>query len=71
MRCGTYATRLADDGATASEIMALLGHASLATSQAHIDATAAEQRRPAAVNRTYRALDSLPDAMRSQHCGPD
>ena len=29
----TYATRLADDGATASEIMALLGHASLTTSQ--------------------------------------
>ena len=55
----TYATRLADDGATASEIMALLGHASLTTSQAYIDATAAEQRRSAAANRTYRALDSL------------
>jgi integrase/recombinase XerD len=56
----TYATRLADDGATASEIMVLLGHASLATSQAYIDATAAEQRRSAAANRTYRALESLP-----------
>lgn len=55
----TYATRLADDGATASEIMALLGHASLTTSQAYIDATAAEQRRSAAANRTYRALDDL------------
>lgn len=52
----TYATRLADDGATASEIMALLGHASLTTSQAYIDATAVEQRRSAAANRTYRAL---------------
>lgn len=57
----TYATRLADDGATASEIMALLGHASLTTSQAYIDATAAEQRRSAAANRTYRALDGLLD----------
>jgi site-specific recombinase XerD len=57
----TYATRLADDGATASEIMILLGHASLTTSQAYIDATAAEQRRSAAANRTYRALDSLPN----------
>jgi integrase/recombinase XerC len=29
----TFATRLAEDGATASEIMTLLGFASLATSQ--------------------------------------
>lgn len=57
----TYATRLADDGATASEIMALLGHASLTTSQAYIDATAVEQRRSAAANRTYRALQSVLD----------
>ena len=55
----TYATRLADDGATASEIMALLGHASLTTSQAYIDSTAAEQRRSAAANRTYRAIDGI------------
>jgi len=55
----TYATRLADDGATASEIMALLGHASLTTSQAYIDSTAAEQRRSAAANRTYRVLSSI------------
>jgi len=40
--------------------MVLLGHASLNISQAYIDATAAEQRRSAAANRTYRALDSLP-----------
>ncbi len=55
----TYATRLADDGATASEIMALLGHASLTTSQAYIDSTAVEQRRSAAANRTYRAIDGI------------
>lgn len=57
----TFATRLADDGATASEIMSLLGHASLNTSQVYIDATAVEQRRSAAANRTYRALQSLGD----------
>ncbi len=57
----TYATRLADDGATATEIMHLLGHASLTTSQAYIDATAVEQRRSAAANRTYRALDHPPE----------
>jgi site-specific recombinase XerD len=62
----TYATRLADDGATASEIMILLGHASLTTSQAYIDATAAEQRRSAAANRTYRALETLPGLTRTQ-----
>lgn len=55
----TFATRLADDGATAKEIMVLLGHASMTTSQAYIDTTASEQRRSAAGNRTYRALDSL------------
>lgn len=55
----TYATRLADDGATASEIMVLLGHASLTTSQAYIDATAIEQRRSAAANRIYRVLGGL------------
>lgn len=55
----TFATRLAEDGATASEIMALLGHASLATSQNYIEATGREQRAAVASNRTYRALDTL------------
>jgi len=67
----TYATRLADDGATASEIMVLLGHASLTTSQAYIDATAAEQRRSAVANRTYRALDSLPGVTPTQQAAAD
>lgn len=53
----TFATRLAEDGATASEIMALLGHASLATSQNYIEATGREQRAAVASNRTYRALE--------------
>ena len=55
----TFATRLAEDGASASEIMALLGHASLATSQNYIEATARERRSAAASNRTYRALGRL------------
>ena len=54
----TFATRLAEDGATASEIMALLGHASLATSQNYIEATGREQRAAVASNRTYQALNT-------------
>ncbi|TWP49589.1 tyrosine-type recombinase/integrase [Lentzea tibetensis] len=55
----TFATRLAEDGASASEIMALLGHASLATSQNYIEATARERRAAVASNRTYRALGEM------------
>jgi integrase/recombinase XerC len=55
----TYATRLAEDGASASEIMALLGHVSITTSQAYIDATAREQRAAAGANRTYRVVREL------------
>ncbi|KAA2265751.1 tyrosine-type recombinase/integrase [Solihabitans fulvus] len=55
----TFATRLAEDGASASEIMALLGHASLATSQNYIEATARERRAAVASNRTYRALGEV------------
>ncbi|WP_209618815.1 tyrosine-type recombinase/integrase [Saccharothrix coeruleofusca] len=56
----TFATRLAEDGASASEIMALLGHASLATSQNYIEATARERRAAVAGNRTYVSLSRLP-----------
>lgn len=55
----TFATRLAEDGATASEIMTLLGHASITTSQNYIDATAREQREAVRSNRTYRTLEQL------------
>ncbi|MGH3435360.1 MAG: tyrosine-type recombinase/integrase [Sciscionella sp.] len=55
----TFATRLAEDGANASEIQALLGHASLATTQNYIDAAGSAQRAAAASNRTYRALRDL------------
>jgi len=65
----TFATRLAEDGATATEIMNLLGHASLTTSQAYIDATAREQREAARANRTYRALAELTDTHRAANDG--
>lgn len=55
----TFATRLAEDGASASEIMVLLGHASLTTSQNYIEATGRERRAATASNRTYRALRGL------------
>jgi integrase/recombinase XerC len=55
----TFATRLAEDGASASEIMRLLGHASLTTSQNYIDATAREQRMAIKASRTNRALRQI------------
>jgi integrase/recombinase XerC len=55
----TFATRLAEDGANASEIMRLLGHASLTTSQNYIEVTAAQQRAAVRANRTHRALGAL------------
>jgi integrase/recombinase XerC len=55
----TFATRLAEDGANASEIMRLLGHASLTTSQNYIEVTAAQQRAAVRANRTNRSLGRL------------
>ena len=55
----TFATRLAEDGASAVEIMRLLGHASLTTSQNYIDATAREQRAAVRANRTHQTLRAL------------
>jgi site-specific recombinase XerD len=55
----TFATRLAEDGANASEIMRLLGHASLTTSQNYIEVTSAQQRAAVRANRTNRALGDL------------
>jgi integrase/recombinase XerC len=55
----TFATRLAEDGANASEIMRLLGHASLTTSQAYIEVTAAQERAAVRANRTNAALRRL------------
>jgi integrase/recombinase XerC len=58
----TFATRLAEDGANASEIMRLLGHGSLTTSQNYIEVTAAQQRAAVRANRTNRALETLRSA---------
>ncbi|GAA0807305.1 tyrosine-type recombinase/integrase [Spirilliplanes yamanashiensis] len=55
----TFATRLAEDGANASEIMRLLGHASLTTSQGYIEVTGAQQRAAVRSLRTNRALRDL------------
>jgi site-specific recombinase XerD len=55
----TFATRLAEDGASATEIQALLGHESLNTSQGYIDATANQTRQAARANRTYRVVSQL------------
>ncbi|MDO3705685.1 tyrosine-type recombinase/integrase [Micromonospora sp. C28SCA-DRY-2] len=55
----TFATRLAEDGASAAEIMRLLGHASLASSQAYIEVTAGQQRDAVRANRTNRVLAGL------------
>ncbi|MGK5740575.1 tyrosine-type recombinase/integrase [Micromonospora sp. URMC 103] len=55
----TFATRLAEDGASAAEIMRLLGHASLASSQAYIEVTAGQQRAAVRSNRTNRVLAGL------------
>jgi site-specific recombinase XerD len=62
----TFGTRLAEDGASASEIQHLLGHESLNTSQGYIDATAAEQRLAARANRTYRTLERILTSGRHQ-----
>ena len=45
-----------EDGATAAEIMRLLGHASLTSSQTYIEVTAGLQRAAVWSNRTNRAL---------------
>jgi integrase/recombinase XerC len=55
----TFATRLAEDGANASEIMRLLGHASLSTSQNYIEVSNEQQRAAVRANRTNRALRDI------------
>ncbi|MFV2084738.1 tyrosine-type recombinase/integrase [Micromonospora sp. LOL_021] len=52
----TFATRLAEDGANAAEIMRLLGHASLTASQNYIEVTADQQRAAVRANRSNRSL---------------
>ncbi|MEV6232106.1 tyrosine-type recombinase/integrase [Saccharopolyspora shandongensis] len=55
----TFATRLAEDGASAAEIAKLLGHSSINSSQTYIDVTAREQRLSVRANRTLHVLGEL------------
>jgi site-specific recombinase XerD len=55
----TFATRLAEEGASITEIAELLGHSSVVASQRYIASTAAAQRAAAGANRTYRVLGEL------------
>ncbi|MFC3997558.1 tyrosine-type recombinase/integrase [Nocardiopsis sediminis] len=57
----TFATRLAEDGASVTEIMRLLGHTSITSSQSYIDVTASAQREAARSNRTYGVLRRIAD----------
>jgi integrase/recombinase XerD len=55
----TFATRLGQSGASAVEVMELLGHRSLAASQGYIKATARELRQAVASNPMYGSLRDL------------
>ncbi|MFG1755616.1 tyrosine-type recombinase/integrase [Streptosporangium sandarakinum] len=57
-----FATRLAERGASAHELMELLGHASIVTGQAYVASTAREVRRAARGNPAYGVLERLADA---------
>ncbi|MFC6084768.1 tyrosine-type recombinase/integrase [Sphaerisporangium aureirubrum] len=54
-----FATRLAERGATAHELMELLGHSSIVTGQAYIASTAREVRNAARGNPAYGVLNDL------------
>jgi integrase/recombinase XerD len=53
------ATRLAEDGASASEIQHISGREGLNTSQVYLDATDNEQRAAERASRTYGALGRI------------
>lgn len=52
----TFATSLARNGASGTELQRLLGHESLATTQRYVDATAREVRQAARSNDAYKLL---------------
>ncbi|SFI29501.1 integrase/recombinase XerD [Streptosporangium canum] len=54
-----FATRLAERGASAHELMELLGHSSIVTGQAYVASTAREVRRAAQGNPAYGVLERL------------
>ena len=55
----TFATSLARNGASGTELQRLLGHESLATTQRYVDASAREVRAAARSNETYATLADL------------
>jgi site-specific recombinase XerD len=55
----TFATSLARNGASGTELQRLLGHESLATTQRYVDATAREVRAAARSNETYTVLAGI------------
>jgi site-specific recombinase XerD len=55
----TFATSLARNGASGTELQMLLGHESLATTQRYVDATARETRAAARSNDAYATLAGL------------
>ena len=57
----TFATSLARNGASGTELQMLLGHESLATTQRYVDATARETRAAARSNEAYAALRAVAD----------
>ncbi|RCG20141.1 integrase [Sphaerisporangium album] len=54
-----FATRLAERGASAHELMELLGHSSIVTGQAYVASTAREVRGAARANPAYGVLEGL------------
>ncbi|MGY0233662.1 tyrosine-type recombinase/integrase [Longispora urticae] len=58
----TFATRLGQSGASAMEIMELLGHRSLSASQGYLKTTARELRDAARSNPSYRLLERLQES---------
>ncbi|MGH1493825.1 MAG: tyrosine-type recombinase/integrase [Acidimicrobiales bacterium] len=55
----TFATSLARNGASGTELQRLLGHESLATTQRYVDASAREVRAAARSNEAYLALSRI------------
>ena len=53
----TYATELANTNISVYELMKLLGHESMATSQRYVSAAGAETRAAAAQNPLYNLID--------------
>ncbi|MGW4641617.1 tyrosine-type recombinase/integrase [Sphaerisporangium sp. NPDC004334] len=65
-----FATRLAERGASAHELMELLGHSSIVTGQAYVASTAREVRAAARGNPAYGVLDRLRPDPGPQDAGP-